>query len=469
MTSASNHTLSIYHDGCHWLASDDRQNMMTLSVAENESLPTLPDNAIVHQLLLPAEQLLSRTFQLPFAQPKFIDQDILGQELEEHTAELNEAWWLSWQAGKQNDGVAGIMFGMPECMRQHIENDANWQQAQYIGSDMYLRLHAQLGHCLEHAAAHPPEHDQSSSAVAIFDSDRSGLFFGLWQPAAEHSSSGLWLAMRRLNWREADQFNSALVEDIKRSLLSMGWHEQGIATGSLPPQLHAALDFTNWQGRLCESDELPSRADATMAAAGISTGTLSTNSSTTGTTSTSASISMGASKPLNFRHGRWRSGSHLNQLTPWYRSMAGVAILTLLWSINMMWQNQQLQNQLSEQQQAITAAFHTGLPNEPVIIDALAQLRKAAGGNRLAGAANQPSAAQWLQHVEQINQVYQQMPWAIKALSFQQGIMSMSGQSTDLQSMNRILKALQQRSGLEIQIQDTDLRQNQVRFKMVWP
>ncbi|MDQ6970894.1 MAG: GspL/Epsl periplasmic domain-containing protein [Mariprofundus sp.] len=433
--------------------------MMTLSVAENESLPTLPDNAIVHQLFLPAEQLLSRTFQLPFAQPKFIDQDILGQELEEHTAELSEAWWLSWQAGKQNDGVAGIMFGMPESMRQHIENDANWQQAQYIGSDMYLRLHAQLGHCLEHAAAHPPENEQSSSAVAVFDADHSGLFFGLWQPAAEHRSSGLWLAMRRLNWREEDQLNSALVEDIKRSLLSMGWHdEQDIATGSLPPQLHAALDFSTWQGHLCEPDELPSRADATMAAASISIGALS-----------STSTSMGTCKAMNFRHGRWRSGSHLNQFTAWYRSIAGIAILALLWSINMMWQNQQLQNQLSEQQQAITAAFHTGLPNEPVIIDALAQLRKAAGGNRLAGAANQRSAAQWLQHVEQINQVYQQMPWTIKALSFQQGIMSMSGQSTDLQSMNRILKALQQRSGLEIQIQDTDLRQNQVRFKMVWP
>jgi len=135
-----------------------------------------------------------------------------------------------------------------------------------------------------------------------------------------------------------------------------------------------------------------------------------------------------------------------------------------------MWHNHQLHTQIAQQQQAITAAFHAGLPHEPVIIDALAQLRKAAGGGKTVANSNKPQlAAQWLRHIEEINQVYQQMPWTIKAISFQQGVMSMTGQSSNLQEMNRIQKALQQYSGQDIKIQDTDLSQDHVRFTMVWP
>jgi len=461
MTSALKQALSIHFDGHQWQAIDEQQKVMHLAVAEGETLPTLPDGTLVHTLLLPAEQLLSKSFQLPLSSPRFIDQDILSQELEEHSSEHSDSWWLAWQAGKHNGGVAGIMLGLPESLRQHMETHACWQQAQYIVSDMWLRLNHQLEITLnenpaQHSKSQSWSQGQSSAAIAVFDSDSSGLFFGIWQPPHDDNATGFWLAMRRLNWLDASKPCSSLVEDIKRSLHSMGgpdaWSisEHAIAIGRLSPQLHAALNLANWHGQLCDADELPCRCDATISAANNSISSSST------------------SKQLNFRHGRWRSGSHLKQLKPWYRSMAWAALLMLTWSANMMWQNHQLQTQLLTQQQAIIAAFHLGLPNEPVIIDALAQLRKAAGGTPSSNANAASLAAQWLRHIETINQVYQQTPWTIRELSFQQGVMSMSGQTNDLQDMNRIQKALQQKSGQEIQIQDTDLSQNHVRFNMLW-
>ena len=428
--------------------------MLNLAVEDGQTLPILPDAAIVQTLLLPAEQLLSRTFHLPFSNPKFIDQDILAQELEEHTSESSESWWLAWQAAKYDDGVAGIMLGLPESLHQQIAEHPNWQHAHYITSDIWLRLNNLNDQHDQLSVNDHPEINPSKADLAVFDTDSSGIFFGLWHASEANNAPGFWRAMRRLNWAEASTPPASLVEDIKRSLLSMGWQaEHAIAIGRLSPDLHAALQLLNWQGHLCDADALPSRADATIDAA-----------------SASGMAALTTSSSLNFRHGRWRSGSHLSQLKAWYRSMAWAAILMLLWSANMAWQNHQLQTAIVTQQQAITQAFHSGLPNESVMIDALAQLRKASGGDTYAaGSSNRKLAAQWLHHIESINAVYRQTPWTINSISFQQGIMSMTGQTGDLQSMNRLLKALQQKSGLDIKIQDTDLSQNQVRFKMLWP
>jgi len=465
MTSALKQALSIHFDGHQWQAIDEQQKVMHLAVAEGETLPTLPDGSLVHTLLLPAEQLLSRSFQLPLSSPRFIDQDILGQELEEHSSEDSDSWWLAWQAGKSDDGVAGIMLGLPESLRQHMEIHASWQHIHYIFSDMWLRLNHQLettlnAYSAQHSNSQLWSQEQSSPAIAVVDSDSSGLFFGIWQPPLDDNTTGFWQAMRRLNWLDASKPCDSIVEDIKRSLHSMGTSDthsisgDTITIGRLSPQLHGELNIRNWHGQLCDAGELPNRSDATISAS---------NSSISNRSIPNNSIS----KPLNFRHGRWRSGSHFNQLKPWYRSMAWAAMLMLLWTANMMWQNHQLHTQILEQQQAVIQSFHSGLPDETVMIDALAQLRKAAGGT--SSSKTTSLTAQWLRHIETINQVYQQTPWTIRTLSFQQGVMSMSGQTSDLQNMNRIQKALQQKSGQDIQIQDTDLSQNHVRFKMLWP
>jgi len=436
-TPPSQHALTIQYDGCDWYAIDADHNMMTLTMADDGMLPTLPEGAVVDQLLLPAEQLLHRTFRLPFSNTKFIDQDILGQELEEQTFETNESWWLSWQAGQTDDGIAGIMVGLPEPLRQHIDAHEAWRQTTSIGCDMWVRLKTQLN---KH-----PELTQSNDLIAVYDSDSTGLFFGLWQASHKHKEHGFWLAMRRLNWPSEHALhepNSPLVDDIQRSLHSMGWqNEQDIAIGILPFQLHEALNFSNWQGDICDIENLPSRRDASIGAA--------------------------TTPSLNFRHGRWRTASHIELLAPWYRSLALVAALLLIWSIGMAWQNYQLEQQVNGQQQRIITAFHTGLPHEKVMIDALAQLRKAAGGNS-SDQPNSQHAAQWLRHIEAIHRSYQQLNWKIKALSFQHGNMSISGQTADLQRMNKVHQSLQQETGQQVKIQDTDLSNNQVKFKMVW-
>jgi len=127
MNHSHQQELAVHFDGHTWQAIDANKNMLTLSVAEGETLPNLPEHAVVSNLLLPTEALLLRTFTLPFAKTKFIDQDILAQEIEEHTSEKSEAWWLSWQAGVTQDGVAGIIFGLPESLRQQIDTNDGWQ------------------------------------------------------------------------------------------------------------------------------------------------------------------------------------------------------------------------------------------------------------------------------------------------------------------------------------------------------
>jgi len=81
VTQSTSHTLTITHDGSHWQAIDADNNMMTLSISEDDPLPLLPDGAVVTRLIVPIEQLLNRTFNLPFSNPKFIDQEVLSQEL----------------------------------------------------------------------------------------------------------------------------------------------------------------------------------------------------------------------------------------------------------------------------------------------------------------------------------------------------------------------------------------------------
>jgi len=131
----------------------------------------------------------------------------------------------------------------------------------------------------------------------------------------------------------------------------------------------------------------------------------------------------------------------------------------------MAWQNYQMNHQIEVNQQRIIAAFHKGLPDETVIIDALAQLRKATGNGAGTGGND---AAIWLRQLADINKVYRQIPWQIGELSFNDGRMAMSGQAKDLQTMNRIRKALQQETGKEVKLEDTDLNGSQVKFRLSW-
>jgi len=99
-------------------------------------------------------------------------------------------------------------------------------------------------------------------------------------------------------------------------------------------------------------------------------------------------------------------------------------------------------------------------------MDAMAQLRKAAGGSSDGKHGN--TDLLWLQQVDAMNRVYQQQPWEIRELIFSGGKITMAGRVKDLQTMNTIREALQRETGNRVKIKDTDLSNHQVTFKMAW-
>jgi len=455
----------VNYDGQSWRAMDENGNEITLMADDALTLPELPGSSQVNTLLLPVERVLSRIFSLPLSNPRFIDQDILAQELEEYTAEQADDWWLVWQAGRSDGdgssdggGVSGMMFGLPESLRQQIDVHPAWQQLHRLGVDIWERLSAQRR---VYAAIAIDEQESAGDVgsvvnmAAVFDVDSSGVFFGVWHGQAGDDDEGYWRGMRRLNWPEGALLSesqcSALAQDIDRSLLSMGWQHEGagsVAIGNLSLQLHAALVSKNegafntsaWHGAIIEPADLLSRHAANLA--------------------------LSPDFGLNFRFGRWRSQHGFGQLKPWYRSFAIAAALVVVWAAGMMWQNHQLDVQRGVAEQRVIQAFHKGLPHETVMIDALAQLRKAAGGSSSGPERN--SAVVWLQRMQSVQRVYQQTPWKIKTLSLENGHISMSGSIADLQTMNKIRQALQQEMGVPVKVRDTDLSGQQVQFRMAW-
>jgi len=433
--------LRVSFDGTDWLATDMDGNGFALStggegVLPDMALPELPDAVAVSELLLPAEYLLIRSFSLPLAQTRFIDQEILSQELEEHSSEQSEDWWLAWQAEAFSHGVAGMMFGLPETVRTRIDAHDGWRQTNYIGVDIWARLNAGLE--VSQIAK------QFEGAVAVLDADVSGICFGVWSDGdGSQTADGFWHGMRRLNWGGtlSEHQCTELAENILRSLQAMGWeNDSNMAVGRLPVVLKKALNLSSWQGESAELSELPGRNEANLA--------------------------VDAASGLNFRHGRWRAESPLGNLKPWRRTLAMAAALVVIWTIGIMWQNHRLNVQLKEAQQRIVTAFHTGLPNEAVMIDAMAQLRKAAGGRSIGASGH--DATMWLRQIAAVHRVYQQTPWKIRELSFRDGMMTMSGGATDLQTMNRIRAALQKQTGKKVKLLDTDLSGNRVKFRMTW-
>ena len=423
--------VNVSFDGVSWQAQDAAGNSMPLPLEVGKRLPQLPDGFVAGTLLLPAEMLLSRTIKLPLSSPRFIDADILAQELDECSGEDIKTWWLSWQAASDGDLVRGVLFGLPKQFRDAIDGDEAWQQLRFVGADLQVRLNAQLSRLTEDV----------KGLVAVFDSDSNGLVFGLCRRS--ENGKPIWLGMRRLNLQMQDeQAVAAVVNEIRHSLTAMDGDAETeiVATGLLDSGVHAALGLPDWTGETVDKSELPGRH--------------------------AANLSAGIPGGLNFRHGRWRMRSTSGGgVAPWYRSMALAAAVFLIWSVGMIWQNHQLHSQSEQLQAEILDAFHRGLPNETVIIDALAQLRRAAGG--AAGGESQSEALFWMQQLAGINRVYKQTPWEIRELLFHDGKLTILGEAKDLQTMNKIRESLSQETGKNVKLEDTDLKGTLVKFRMV--
>jgi len=427
--------LTVSFDGSFWHASDSAGNTMPLPAIDGQWLPELPEGFICEQLLLPIEQLLVRSFSLPLANPRLVDAGILGQELDDQAGIEPDDWWLAWQADKAPAAddmpvqVGGMVFGLPEAWKEAIETAPPWQPVRFIGVDAWVRLPGYTAAMDFSGAAVDKE------GVAVFDADQEGVFFGLWV-------SGVCRGMRRINRQGQDV--TAMAEEIRRTLSAMSGKAGEIyaATGLLDETLLQVLDLQGWQGTAEPLADLPGRHAASLQRV--------TSSLVAGT--------------LNFRHGRWAAVAGFGWIRPWQRTMSLATILLLIWLTSLAYQNYSLNQQASVYQQQIISAFHQGLPDEKVMIDALAQLRRAAGG----GAGTAQSGSSWLQQLAAINRVYKKMPWDMRELEWSDGLIKMSGKAGNLQILNAIRQALQQQTGADVKLLDTDLSGERVSFRMQW-
>ncbi len=404
--------LHVIHDGHGWRAFDADGGSVVLDGVEGRFLPVLPEQAEVTLLVLPIELLLVRTFTLPLAHPRFIDTEILGQELDERAGIESDAWWLVWQAGKTDDAVAGLVIGMPEAWREEIDADPQWRQVQAVLVD----AETHLARFLPSAT--------TEDTLAILDVDAEGVFLGVCR-------QGIWQGMRRLK-RTADM--DAMAEDCRRSLQAMGWPDDGVALGRVDRDLSGALGLAQWRGEVLH-DALPPRVTHDLAAEHCK---------------------------LDFRHDRWavRDASGLRQ---WLRPLVLAAGMLIIWVAMAAYQLHQLSARADAYREQIVQAFHRGLPDEPVMIDALAQLRKAAGSS-----AGSSEFAAWLQQLAAINRAYKAMPWQMQELEWRDGVVKMAGKADSLEKLNRLRALLEKESGHRVELADTDLSGKTVHFRMRW-
>ncbi len=385
------------------------------------SWETFADQSFPDMLIWPIERLLSRPFSLPLAHPRFLDMDILGQELAGQAGIEPEEWWLLWRAAAVKNGVAGLVFGMPTTVQADLAADTAWQTCRVVAVDAWLRLQALT----------PENHTDD---FAAFDADAEGLFMGVYH-------GGVWRGMRRINVTSSYTCGAA-AKDAMRSVLAMGFEPDTMPVyGRLDATWQVELiPDVDWRGEVVES--LPSRARATYLA---------------------ASAADAGSVP-NFRHGAWAvSGGWQKRLKPWRRTAALAAVLLLTILGGNFYRIHQLHAEQAEIQAGIEAAFHRGLPDEKVMLDPLGQLRKAAGG----GAKS--DAWFFLRQLQAVGRLKQKLKGLhIASMEYTGKDMQLSGTVPDLASVNRVRDTLSSILGHQVDVEDTELADKQVRFRIKW-
>jgi len=380
-----------------------------------------PDQATPNRLILPLEQVLLRPFSLPLSHPRLLDAKILGQELTEQAGIEPAEWWLAWQANSTDGGVAGLVFGLPASVRARLTMDTVWQACRFIGADAWLRLNALAPESRE------PDY-------AVLDADAEGLFAGVFR-------AGAWQGMRRLNLIPG-RAHEAIADDAIRSLRTMGFAPDAMPVyGRLDKTWQTAFGGAamDWRGEITET--LPDRAAATCLA---------------------ARMENRAPEP-NFRHGAWvKPGGWRKKAQPWRRTAVLAVLLLLLLAGNDIRRIHQLENTQVRIQSAIEAAFHRGLPDEKVMLDPLAQLRKAAGGN----ASDAWFFLRQLQAVGRLKQKIKDL--RVTGIQYSGKDLQLSGSVPDLDVLNRVRDTLSSILGHQVDVEDTELADKQVRFRIKW-
>lgn len=395
---------------------DDNPATFTATVTdENTTLPTISDGIeSVSCVYIPLEETLTRYIQLPLKSTKYLDADMLLQELSDNAGIEPDDWWLTWRMKATEDGVAGLVFAIRKDLQAEIQNTVIWQQSPLLLVDGWQRLNVWL--------------DDAEQTVAVVDMDEEGMFFGFFQ-------AGVWRGMRRLNGNHQSNAQQMLW-----SLQSMGFDAE-----NMPMRGYCSSDiakhFPQVSPNVATSDDLPKRHLANLS---LKTPTPHDKGT------------------LNIRHGKWANKQTSAALQAWYRPVFLTAIVGLLWLGSMVAGNMQRTTQLTSMQDEIIAAFHRGLPDQPVIIDALAQLRQAAGGNT---GANSQAVSQQLNAV---SQTFMATPWEMQSFNISKRGTSLAGKVKDLDTLNNIRTDLAERLGRDVKIADTDLKGNEVAFRIRW-
>lgn len=379
-------------------------------------------------LILPVEDILVRPFSLPLKSKKYLDENILRQELADSLGEGCDNWWLSWNACSDDNGVSGLLFGLSEVSRSTLSEQETWHRCPVITVDGWHRLNTAF-----HEAG--IEEDESLRGTAVVDADVDGLFVGF------RKYSGSWSGMRRINSK--GKSNSSVVEDVYLSFLAMGYNpEAEVVLGRLSPELSELLieKGTNWAGQT--TPDLPERAEANLFAYKNSK----------------------VGYALNFRHGNWkaRTGSEGASKT-WKPSLILFVVFLLTVLIGGWYKLSSLENRIEMYQQGIVDAFKHGLPNESVMLDPLAQLR--AAGQR----GDVASTKSLLQDIQVLGSVKKEVKgWSLSELSLSGDVVKLSGNSPDFALMNRIQKKLSSLLDRNVEVVNTELNNGQVKFSIEW-
>ncbi len=394
-----------------WHLRDADGAIRALEAPEDDGFASPACEADVRCVYLPVEHVPLRPFSLPLSHPRFLDADVLAQELEDQTGEDAGACWLAWRAGSVESGVRGLMAALPPGLREALDGC----------NPRHVRIDAP-----ERLARRLPE-EAPSLPLAVCDADAGGVCIGVFH-------AGRWLGVTRIA-RQPSLGDDGLREWALRALAAMGW-EGGAAVGRLDAA--AAGWFDDWRGETLEA--LPSRVEATLEGHAP------------------------AADGLEFRHGRWAPAGDFAWLAPWRGALALGALAALLWTGGMLWDNHRLQQRVEAAQARTTAALARALPGQPVI-DALAQLRRAAGVGDGGGGAD---VRRWLAQMAAVARVFGRQAWTIRELEWRDGAMRMRGEAKDLQMLNRLRDALAAELGREVRLIDTTLGKDKVGFRMEW-
>lgn len=395
------------------------QTMDAVANVSESAVPSLPEEVTrVERCVWPIEQLLVRTFSMPLSDPKLLDGAILAQEISDVSGEDGSAFWLAWHAGKTETGISGIVFGLSQSVRQMMSEEAVWNMCPQLLVDAWERLNALA---------------DLTETCAVIDEDAEGVFVG-------YKKHGIWCGMRRINRRGSESLSDKMIaEQIGYSWQAMGMESSDALLGRAGNALAGLLNGGDGHGQVEVVNELPSRHQANLAVESLS------------------------SLILNFRHGKWAIKSSWQGFRVWKRPLAMAAGLSLIWSVVTIAGIYSMDRQSDEYRAAIEGSFHKGLPNELVMLDPLAQLRKAAGSS-----GPSQSDSQFLEQLQHVSRLYKSISWEMNELDFRGGEMQMSGAAKDIDSLNRMRDQLQQLSGRNVMISDTDLSGGVVSFRMKW-